>query len=452
MIKKQLQILFVLLVLIAASCGTTKNTAKQADPLKITVDQNQDFATVLESLPYVSDVQEIKGNDFFEKTYEIRVEQPLDHQHPEKGSFKQRVFVFHKGFDRPALLVTEGYQAGYAKNPRYINELSPMLGSNEIVVEHRYFAESRPENAGWEYLTVANAAGDHHRITEIFKNLYKGKWINTGISKGGQTTIYHRKHYPNDVDVSIPYVAPINFAVEDPREEEFLRNVATEECRERILDYQHMVLTVREALMPGFKKYCEEKNFTFNIPMDAVLDYCVLEYPFAFFQWGHDCDKIPQGDVVQELLDHLLEVSAPDYFAIEAKKPTEPFFYQAAHELGYYGYDTKPFEGKLSIPDAEGYLLQIFSPVGDSVEYIPESMIEVDEFIKNHGDRILYIYGEYDPWSASAAVPGDNTDHLKIVKKGGSHATRIRNLPEEQKQQVFEKLSEWLEMNVPVNE
>ena len=38
---------------------------------------------------------------------------------PEAGNFKQRVILSHVGFDRPTVLVTEGYAAHYATHPRY---------------------------------------------------------------------------------------------------------------------------------------------------------------------------------------------------------------------------------------------------------------------------------------------------------------------------------------------
>ena len=41
-----------------------------------------------------------------------------------------------------------------------------------------------------------------------------------------------------------------------------------------------------------------------------------------------------------EIFAHLLDISNPDYFI--ADSPTASFFVQAARELGYYGYDTKP--------------------------------------------------------------------------------------------------------------
>ena len=57
-------------------------------------------------------------------------------------------------------------------------------------------------------LNIWQAATDHHRIVEALKPLYAGKWISTGASKGGMTSIYHRRFYPGDVDGTVAYVAP----------------------------------------------------------------------------------------------------------------------------------------------------------------------------------------------------------------------------------------------------
>lgn len=73
--------------------------------------------------------------------------QPLDHRHPEKGSFRQRVIVGHVGYDRPTVIVTEGYGAGYALRPTYREELSELFDANMIFVEHRYFSNPLPNRA-----------------------------------------------------------------------------------------------------------------------------------------------------------------------------------------------------------------------------------------------------------------------------------------------------------------
>lgn len=100
------------------------------------------------------------------------IEQLLDPKHPEAGSFKQRIILGHIGFDRPTILVTEGYAATYALAPRYQEELSKRLNANLVFVEYRYFDASMPDPCNWDYLTVENSLYDLHHVTTTFKQLY----------------------------------------------------------------------------------------------------------------------------------------------------------------------------------------------------------------------------------------------------------------------------------------
>jgi hypothetical protein len=403
----------------------------------------------LKSQSEIKAIEKIPGNDFFNETWKIMVRQPLDHSDTTNGFFLQRVFVADKGKENAVLLITEGYGTNYAASSRYLEELTPMLKSNQICVEHRYFEKSCPEPINWDYLTVANAAADHHKIVELFKKYYSGKWLNTGISKGGQTAVYHRTFYPDDVDVTVAYVCPLNFGVEDGRHEPFIRKVpGTAEQRERIEEFQIEILKNREIIVPKIEKYSNGKNYTYRISMKEVLDYCVLEYPFALWQWGRLTDKVPSKDVgVDSLFNHLLKVSNPSYFAIEEMEGIKSFFVQAARELGYYGYDTKPFKKYLSIKNADGYLSRIFLPAGLKIKYNKTTAKQVKKFMKNTDEEMLFIYGEWDPWSATA-FEVYSPNQVKIVKPGGSHSTRIGNLPPEQQKLVKEKLEEWLGISI----
>jgi hypothetical protein len=152
---------------------------------------------------------------------------------------------------------------------------------------------------------------------------------------------------------------------------------------------------------------------------------------------------------VDSLFNHLLKVSNPSYFAIEKMEGIKSFFVQAARELGYYGYDTKPFKKYLSIKNAEGYLSRIFLPAGLKIKYNKTTAKQVKKFMKNTGEEMLFIYGEWDPWSATA-FEVYNPNQIKVVKPGGNHSTRIGNLPPEQKKLVKEKLEEWLETEVKI--
>ena len=371
--------------------------------------------------------------------------QPLDHRHPEKGSFRQRVIVSHVGFDRPTVIVTEGYGAAYALRSQYHEELSKLLNANMIFVEYRYFLESTPEPKDWQYLTAENSADDLHAITTAFKNIYPGKWIATGISKGGQTTLLYRTFYPDDVDISVPYVAPLCYGVEDGRHEPFLHKVSTPENRKIIEDFQLEALKRKATLLPRFEKYCTEKNYSFRAPIEEIYDYSVLEYSFALWQWGTPISSIPVTTASDdEIFSHLLAISEPGYFT--ADSPNASFFVQAARELGYYGYDVQPFKQHLSIQSSEGYLHRLMLP--EELKDMPFDKTlskKITKFLKKQDPKMIFIYGQNDPWTAAGVTWLKNKKNIHVfIQPNGSHLARINTLPEAEKAEVMELINEWL--------
>ena len=415
--------------------------------------QTTELLCFLKSQPEVYSVEEIKGNDFFNKTLKITFRQPLVHSDTTLGFFLQRIFVADKGRQNPVVFITEGYGAGYASNSDYVNELSTLLTANQICVEHRYFGESWPDSLNWDYLTVENAAADHHKIVETLKKYYVGKWINTGISKGGQTALYHRTFYPNDVEVTVGYVCPLNFGVEDGRHEPFIQHVpGTAEVRRKIVEFQIEILKNREQVLPMLEKYIKTRNMEFRISTNELLDFIVLEYPFAFWQFGISANEVPSDFEDTEILfNHLVKVSNPNYFSLQGIEEIKSFFVQAARELGYYGYDLKPYKKYLSIKSARNYMKKIFLPEGLEIAYHKKTAQKVEQFIQTTDKKILFIYGEFDPWSASGFNVPEKENILKIVKPAGSHSTRITNLPGNQQVEVIQKLEKWLGIDIYVN-
>lgn len=399
----------------------------------------------LAALKGVSGIEKLESDLYAEK-YVVRITQPVDHQNPAVGSFTQRVIVSHVGFDRPTILVTEGYGGAYALNPRYQEELSKLLDANVVFVEYRYFLESTPEPLNWDYLTAENSAYDLHNVNATFKQIYSGKWISTGISKGGQTTILYRAFFPDDVDISVPYAAPISRGVEDGRHEPFLRKVGTKKERSKIEAFQKEVLKRKAQIVPLLEAFCKEKELAFRIPMPEVLDYCVLEYPFALWQWGTPVSVIPSlSSDAEDLFKHLVEISGPDYFA--ENQPNISFFVQAARELGYYGYDIKPFKEYLTINSSKDYLNRIMLPqelVG-KIEFRPALYDKIISFLKDNDPKMIFIYGEVDPWSAThVPVFKGKVNEQVYFQPGGSHRARIGNMPEEMKEQILTQINKWL--------
>ena len=402
----------------------------------------------MKEIANITKVQPLESEEFAEK-YVTYFTQPIDHEQPELGTFSQRVFVFHVGFDRPTVLVTEGYGASYASNPRYCEELSKWFNTNMIFVEYRYFLESTPEPRDWQYLTTKNSADDLHAIRNAFKQIYPGKWIATGISKGGQTTLLYRTFYPDDVDISVPYVAPLCYGVEDGRHEPFLRSqVGTAEERGIIEKFQLEVLKRRATLQPLFDKYCAEKKYEFRAPLAEIYDYAVLEYPFALWQWGTPVSAIPPLDASDEdIFEHFLSISDPSYFDING--PYASFFVQASRELGYYGYDMRPFKDYMTIKTTKDYLRRLMLPEdAQFVKFDKTLGKKITKFLKKNDPKMVFIYGEIDPWSA-AAVTWLNTkkkENLHIfVEPRGRHKARISTLPEDMQKEAKALIQKWLE-------
>lgn len=397
---------------------------------------------LLKSIPEVKEIKEIKASVGFKEAYQIMFWQALDHNNPNGDHFLQRVYVSHRDFSKPVVYETEGYSA--EKN--YIHELSKILEANQIRVEHRFFGASVPDSMQnkWMYLTIFQAANDHHCILEAFKKIYKSKWIATGISKGGQTAVYYRKYFPTDVDVTVGYVCPIAFSPEDPRAYDFFNTVGTKECREKVLNFQKLVLLNRDKIFPMFREAVIDKGYKYRVSLEAAFEYTVLEYAFSFWQWSDECNLIPgKSASINEIFNHFSQISSFDYFS---ESDLSTFFYQALTEIGYYNYDITPFKGLIKYIDKPTY--SFMAPKNVAITYNPKPLQEVDEFIKNKGNNILYLYGELDPWSSCQANISEKTNAVKIVKKGGNHSTRILNLPLEQQELAYKTLEKWLDVKI----
>jgi len=409
------------------------------------VSAESNLKTKLEALSGVSEIEVLKSSQYSEK-YTMMFEHPLDYKHPEAGKFHQRVIVCHAGYDRPTVIVTEGYWADYATRENYVEELSRLLNTNVVCVEYRYFGKSMPNPCNWNYLTVENSLNDLHQVRIALKDIYPGKWIATGISKGGQTTLFYRTYFPNDVDISVPYVAPLNRSVEDGRHQPFIENkVSTVQNRQKVKDFQLELLKRKSQLMPLFHKHCQEKKYEFRDSEENIYDYCVMEYAFGFWQWGTPLDKIPALNASnEEIFNHFIAMIEPDYFSKQT--PYTSFNVQAARELGYYGYDIKPFRKYMSLKNSKDYLRRLMLPDElKNIRFDNTLHKRVMKFIKNNDPKMLFVYGGIDPWGASGCTWIKGKKNIKVyVQPDGSHRTRILTMKPDVQKEIIDTLKFWL--------
>jgi hypothetical protein len=220
--------------------------------------------------------------------------------------------------------------------------------------------------------------------------------------------------------------------------------VGTVECRRRIEGFQRTALERKEALLPLFSWYANGKGWGFSIGDEMAFDMTVLEFAFSFWQYSEiDCGTIPGPEAADgEVLEMLVEVVDSGWFSDATLD--SPSFHQFCTELGFYGYDERPFADLLLVED---YPLCIFAPEWTPDDYDPEPMNELDEWLKTEADKVMSIYGGIDPWSAPAIPVGGN-DQVQLWKRDGNHFTFIRKLSEADQTVAREALARWLGVSI----
>jgi len=400
--------------------------------------QTDDLAEKLKTLPHVKEVRQTPGG----ASYDISFEQPVDHTKPQGQKFLQHLFLAPTAYDQPVILGTEGYSANRPGG----GELRRMLGTpNLLTVEHRYFGHSIPAPLDWKYLTIKNAADDMHEIVTAFKKLYKGKWIATGASKGGQTALFFKCYYPDDVDATVSYVAPINIGQEDPRINYFMETVGDQATRDKIKAFQIALLKHEDEIIPLLN--VDPKNYSMGVA--KAYEYGVLEFPYGFWQYGTKPETLPNPDAsTAELAAEYKKVNTMYYYSDPGIHQFEAFMYQAFTEIGYYNYDIADFKPYLKAnPNPTNMDL---CPAGtkDKIVYNPETLAFVFHYLQYNAQNVVFIYGETDAWSATQMQLIGRTNAIKIVVKGAWHNANVRAASLEQQDLFYSTMEKWLGMNL----
>ncbi|WP_432985531.1 S28 family serine protease [Dactylosporangium sp. CA-233914] len=382
----------------------------------------------------------------------LSIKQPVDHLNPRAGTFQQRFTLLHRGTDRPTVLHTTGYNV-----PEYAFRSEPtrIIDGNQISVEQRFFTPSRPAAPNWQrQLTIWQAASDHHRIVTALKPIYSKKWISTGASKGGMTSIYHRRFYPGDVDGTVAYVAPQDVVNdEDSAYDKFFTKVGTAQCRAALDGVQIEALHRRAELVARYQAWAQENQRTFSIigGADRAFEFMVNGTTWAFWQYSlaDDCAGVPpataSSDAIWDWLDLIYGV---DSNTDQGLTPYIPYYYQASYQLGY---------PDISLPHLKG--LQHYRGQDRAQSYIPRelvprfqptAMLDVDIWVKFAGSQLLFVYGQNDPWGAEPFRLGPFTrDSLWYVAAGANHGANIAALKPGETAKATAAVQRWAGVTPP---
>ncbi|MFI8421402.1 aminopeptidase [Streptomyces sp. NPDC085479] len=453
--RKSLRLMLSLSVLIGTvgSTGVATATAADTESVSTVADaQGSDIEDRLLAIPGMSLIEEkpYAGYRYFVLNYE----QPIDHKRPWAGTFQQRISVLHKGTDRPTVFRTSGY--GLSTTPSRA-EPTRIIDGNQISMEYRFFTPSRPAPADWSKLDIWQAATDQHRIFTALKKVYGENWLSTGGSKGGMTATYYERFYPRDMDGVVAYVAPNDVVnKEDVAYDRFFANVGTKECRDRLNAMQREALLRRAPLQEKYKAWAAAEGATFNTvgSLDKAWEATVLDFVWGFWQYyGEDvCDTVPDAktasdDTVYETIDAYAGWGA---YTDQGLEYYTPYYYQAATELG---------SPSIRQPHLAGLSRYGYQPASNFVpreipmRFKPWVMRDVDNWVRKNATRMLFVYGENDPWGAEPFRLGKGArDSYVYYAPGGNHGANVAGLVDAEREKATARILAWAGVDAPAVE
>lgn len=371
--------------------------------------------------------------------------QPVDHGDPSSPTFQQQVSLLHRSDVAPVPMVvfTTGYSDFYRDKSV---ELTELLHANQVSIEHRYYGSSRPADPDWTKLSVEQMAADEHVIISALRTIYGGAFLSAGASKGGTTAVALHSLYPDDVDGTVAYVAPLTFGAPDTRYPAFFDTVGPAICRDAVRAAAIEMLANRRAAIEARAAAQAEHSYT-RVSLPAAVEAAIVALEWSFWQYsGADaCHDVPLAAASDDDLFHFLDTTSPIHENSDAALvDMEAYYYETYAQIGYPDdtiasltpyrqFDDEAYDGRL--PTAEPtYNARAMDALLDYV---------TDRDLTYHARRFLYIYGEWDPWTAGKFITGDATETATFFESRGTHAAQIVGLSRADRDAALAMLKDW---------
>ncbi|MEV0406675.1 S28 family serine protease [Actinoallomurus sp. NPDC050550] len=433
----------MLALLLAAGLGGVGGTAHAAAPVRAADDG---VLAKLKAIPGMT-VEEKTSTLTGYRWFWLNYRQPVDHRHPERGWFEQRVLLEHKSADLPMVLYTSGYNT---PETMFLSEPTALVGGNQISVEYRFFTPSRPEPAVWKKDTIWQAATDEHRLIKALKTIYHGKWISTGASKGGMTATYHKRFYPSDVDGTVAYVAPNDVNnKDDSAYDRFFKTVGTDpKCRTNLESLQRELLKRRPQILARMSADAKKAGNTWKIikTVDRAFENSVMDFEWAFWQYHlqSECKDIPATTASTDAIySYFDKISGALTYTDQGLEPFIPYYYQAGTQLGWPSPKFTHLHPLLRYEST--YQPRTYVPADIPMRFDPSAMKDIDHWVRTRATHMTFIYGQNDPWGAEPFRVGPGSrDSAVYVAPGMNHSAHlIAALPDAQRARVTADLLRW---------
>lgn len=415
-----------------------------------------DILDQLRAAPGISSVTEATSSIPQARFFTLSFTQPVDHRAIGGPVFQERLTLLYRSPTAPTTFVVTGYGINLGQGEA---EATTLLQSNQIVLEHRYFAGSAPAGTlDWSKLDIYQMAADQHAVTQALRPILSGKWLGTGASKGGMTSIYHQRFFPQDVDATLAYVAPNSQGLADPRSIAFIDARAGGAYAPAIHAWQQAIFDHRAEVLPLFQAEAAQEGVTLDdLGADKALEFAVLEAPFTLWQYGDAsvAAQVPPATATPAQLFAFLDLayggSAVDSWSDPTLAYFAPYYYQCGVQLGYPAVE----DAELSGLNYRGQdLPQAYPPAGVTESSdAGAAMQDVQAWVSSSAQHIIFIYGENDPWSSEAfdlPAAAQARGNRLYIAPGGNHGSHLASLSDADRSEAYALLSTWLGASVHI--
>ena len=444
---KSWMLLAIVLSIVSCTADIADNPVVNT-PLDQELTETGLFTDIMENPDTAAMKRKENGELTYRSQYSMFITQPVNHNQPDGDKFKQRVCILFRGYDRPTIMVTEGYLWRSFKDAE---DIGINLNANMVHVEHRNFGQSYNQDRGkWEYETSAQASADLHAVYQALKPIFKGKWMSTGTSKNGETSMDYAYYYPNDMNLAAAFGSPFNVSISDKAYGQYLFNeVSTEALRDA------MKKNIRWALTDGekglYQSVCKalkeegEPEPTFTEYVFNIFDnfFSIFQYtlPVKHQETIENMTK-DEASYVKTICNSIKDNRNPvlyTYFVDCAKEQglPNPGFDLFADLLEGTSFKAEDVLASL-LKEEDRWLVQ---------HYDNSQRIDIREnFFASSTMPLLFFYSKDDPWS------GGQPDKLgpnakKVINPIGVHSPIINDpnyCPADVKQEVMDFITTYI--------
>jgi hypothetical protein len=265
------------------------------------------------------------------------------------------------------------------------------------------------------------------------------------------TALFHRRFYPDDVDATLAYVAPINLGNPDVRYLPFVDTRGDAPTRAALEAWQQAIFDKRAEVLDLLQKDAARQGAAFSfLGADRTLEFAVLESPFVIWQYGNAAlaAQVPpptaSASVLYAYLDQV-NGGVVGTWSDATLTYFQAYYQQCATQLGYPAVKEAHLTG-LAYPGQD--LPALYPPAGSDKTYAgPGAMQDIQAWLSTAAQKVILVYGENDPWTAGAlTVPAEALARgvRKFTAPAGNHGSKLSSLPSADAAEAYTLLAQWL--------